>query len=219
MRSFRRTLRRAICFGLGGFIVFRRSGDLASTRSPIEQFRQPCEIDCNLSRVVDHQEAGMSCHVRVGAAIEKAELPASGVMDGKSVWEFDDPPWSGKAAGHVERGSGDLASTRSPIEQFRQPCEIDCNLSRVVHHQDAGMSCHVRVGPIEKAELPASGVMYGKSVWEFDDPPRPRKAAGHVEILRGRKPRRTDDAETEGRIPKERTMARRLGWVCDGAAK
>src|SRR5258706_12845781 len=73
------------------------------------------------------------------------------------------------------------------------------------------MSCHVRVGPIEKAELPASGVMDGKSVSEFDDPPRPRKAAGHVEILRGRKPRRTDDAETEGRIPKERTMARRLG--------
>src|SRR6266403_1939845 len=118
MRSFRRTLRRAICFGLGGFIVFR--------------------------------------------------------------------------------GNGDLASTRSLIEQFRQPCEIDCNLSRVVHHQDAGMSCHVRVGPIEKAELPASGVMYGKSVWEFDDPPRPRKAAGHVEILRGRKPhtKRKDDGQT-----------------------
>src|SRR5258707_4007996 len=102
MRSFRRTLRRTIFFELGGFIVFRRSGNLASTRSPIEQFRQPCEIDCNLSRVVDHQEAGMSCHVRVYPTIEKAELPASGVIDGKSVWEFGDPPRPGKAAGHVE---------------------------------------------------------------------------------------------------------------------
>src|SRR5216684_855856 len=102
MRSFRRTLRRAICFELGGFIVFRRGGDLPSTRSPIEHFRQPCEIDCNLSRVVDRQEAGMSCHVRVYPTIEKAELPASGVIDGKSIWEFGDPPRPGKAAGHVE---------------------------------------------------------------------------------------------------------------------
>src|SRR5258707_12122478 len=102
MRSFRRTLRRAICFELGGFIVFRRSGDLPSPRSPIEHFRQPCEIDRNLSRVADRQEAGMSCHVRVGPAIEKAELPASGVIDGKSIWEFGDPPRPGKAAGHVE---------------------------------------------------------------------------------------------------------------------
>src|SRR5258708_32805649 len=58
------------------------------------------------------------------------------------------------------------------------------------------MSCHVRVGPtIEKAELPPGGVIDGKSGGEFGDAPRPGKAAGHVEILRGRKPRRTDDAQ------------------------
>jgi len=96
----------------------------------------------------------------------------------------------------VFRGSGDLASSRSLIEQFRQPCEINRNLSRLVDHQEAGLSCRVRIGPaVEKAELPASGVIDSKSVWEFGDPPRPGKAAGHVEILRGRKPRRTDDAQ------------------------
>jgi len=87
---------------LGEFIVFRGSGDLASSRSLIEQFRQRCEIDRNLSRLVDHQEAGLSCRVRVGSAIEKAELAAGGVIDGKSVWEFGDPPWPWKAASHVE---------------------------------------------------------------------------------------------------------------------
>jgi hypothetical protein len=96
----------------------------------------------------------------------------------------------------VFRGSGDLASSRSLIEQFRQPCEIARNLSCLVDHQEAGLSCRVRIGPaVEKAELPASGVIDSKSVWEFGDPPRPGKAAGHVEILRGRKPRRTDDAQ------------------------
>src|SRR5882762_2254619 len=39
---------------------------------------------------------------------------------------------------------------------------------------------HRLVGPaIEKAELTAGGVMDRKSVWEFGDPPRPGKAAGH----------------------------------------
>jgi hypothetical protein len=100
-------LRRAICFELGEFIVFHGSGDLASSRSLIEQFRQPCEIDCNLLRLVDRQEAGMSRRVRVGPAIEKAEWPASGVIDGKSVRQLDDPPRRRKAPGHVS-GSGVL---------------------------------------------------------------------------------------------------------------
>src|SRR6267143_3160108 len=126
MRSFRRTLRRAICFELGGFIVFRRSGDLPSTRSPIEHFRQPCEIDCNLSRVVDRQEAGMSCHVRVYPTIEKAELPASGVIDGKSVWEFGDPPRPGKAAGHVE-----ILRSRKP-QRTDDHAEVDPRSASIV---------------------------------------------------------------------------------------
>src|SRR2546426_11907019 len=129
MRSFRRTLRRAFCFELGGFIVFRRSGDLPSTRSPIEHFWQPCEIDCNLSRVVDRQEAGMSCHVRVYPTIEKAELPASGVIDGKSIWEFGDPPRPGKAAGHVEILRG-RKPRRTDDAELSRPFQADSDASR-----------------------------------------------------------------------------------------
>ncbi len=33
----------------------------------LEQFRQPCEIDCHLSRLVQSQEAGVSCNVWVGS--------------------------------------------------------------------------------------------------------------------------------------------------------
>jgi hypothetical protein len=95
-------LRQTICFELAEFIVFRGSGDLALTRSLVEQFRQPCEIDCKLSCLVDRQETGKSSHVRVGPAMEKAELPAIGVIDGKSVWEFGGPPRPGKAVGHME---------------------------------------------------------------------------------------------------------------------
>jgi hypothetical protein len=87
---------------LGEFIIFRGSGDLASSWSLLKQFRQPYEIDRNLFRLVDHQEVGISCPVGVGPAVKNAELPASGVIDGKSVWEFGDPPRPGKAAGHVE---------------------------------------------------------------------------------------------------------------------
>jgi hypothetical protein len=50
------------------------------------------------------------------------------------------------------------------------------------------MSCHVGVGPaIEKAEMLAIAVIDGKSVFEFDGPPRPGKTVGYEEILRGRK--------------------------------
>jgi hypothetical protein len=88
----------------------------------------------------------------------------------------------------VFRGSGDLASARSLFKYFRQLCEIDRHLSRVVDHQKAAMSCHVRVGPaIKKAEFPVHGVIDGKSVLEFGNPPRRRETAGHVEILRRRK--------------------------------
>jgi len=93
-------LGRAICFERGEFIVFWGSGDLAPIRSLPAQFRQPCEIDRNLSCLVDRQEAGLSWGVRVGPAMEKAELAASGVIDGKSIWEFGDPPRPRKAVGH-----------------------------------------------------------------------------------------------------------------------
>jgi len=82
---------------LGEFIIFGGSGDLASIWSLLKQFRQPCEIDRNLSRLVDHREA---CRVQVGPAVENAELPASGIIDSISVWDFDDPPRPGKAVGH-----------------------------------------------------------------------------------------------------------------------
>jgi hypothetical protein len=40
----------------------------------IEYFRQPCEIDCQLSRLVYCQEAGVSCNVWVGSAVEHPKL-------------------------------------------------------------------------------------------------------------------------------------------------
>ena len=49
----------------------------------------------------------MSCCVRIATAVENAELSASGVIDRKSVWDFDDPPRPGKAAGH---GTGSCQS-------------------------------------------------------------------------------------------------------------
>src|SRR5260370_29377981 len=69
----------------------------------LEQFRQPCEMDCHLARLVDRQEAGVSCNVWVGSTVEHAELLPSGVLDGESVRDLDDPPRCWKAAGH---GSG-----------------------------------------------------------------------------------------------------------------
>jgi len=75
---------------------------------------------------------------------------------------------------------------------------------------------HRLVGPaIEKAELPAGGVMDRKSVWEFGDPPRPGKTAGHVEIPRGRKPRRTDDHAEVDRVVSHRDCG--AGWLLQGA--
>jgi len=65
-----------------------------------------CEIGCKLSRLVDRQKAGVSCGVRVSATIEDAKLPTSGIVDGESVWNLDDPPRSWKA-GHGS-GSGVL---------------------------------------------------------------------------------------------------------------
>jgi|SRR6266446_8637031 len=102
MRSFGHNLGWAISFELGGLIVFRGSGDPTSSRRLIEQLRQPCEIDRNLSCLVDHQEAALSCRVRIGPAVEKTELPASSVIDSKSVWEFGDPPRPGKTAGQMK---------------------------------------------------------------------------------------------------------------------
>jgi|SRR5215471_4350604 len=100
MPSFRRTLQRATCFELGWFVIVWGRGDLVLTRSLLEQFRQPGEINRNLSRLLDHRDAGMSCSVRVGLAAENAELSTTGVLDGKTVWDFDDPPRLGKTAGH-----------------------------------------------------------------------------------------------------------------------
>jgi hypothetical protein len=74
--------------------------------SPLEQFRQPCEIDCHLSRLIDRQEAGVSCCIRVIPAVENAQLSANSVIDGESVRDLDDSPRCWKAAGHGRRSGG-----------------------------------------------------------------------------------------------------------------
>src|SRR5258708_2883916 len=82
------------------------------------------------------------------------------------------------------KGDGALSLCRAAIEQFRQPREIDCHLSRLVHRQKAGMSCYVWVGStVEHAELLPSGILDSKSARDLDDPPRRRKATGHVSPL------------------------------------
>jgi hypothetical protein len=68
--------------------------------SALEQFRQPCEIDGHLSRLLYRQEACVSCSVRVSAAVEHAELLPGRVIDGESVRDLDDPPRRGEAGGH-----------------------------------------------------------------------------------------------------------------------
>jgi len=70
------------------------------SRRPLEQFRQPCEIDCHLSRLLYGQEAGVSCGIRVSPAVEHAKLLPGGVIDGESIWDLDDPPRRGEARGH-----------------------------------------------------------------------------------------------------------------------
>src|SRR5258708_2018591 len=82
------------------------------------------------------------------------------------------------------KGDGALSLCRAAIEQFRQPREIDCHLSRLVHRQKAGMSCYVWVGStVEHAELLPSGILDSKSARDLDDPPRRRKATSHVSPL------------------------------------
>src|SRR6267143_3459660 len=50
------------------------------------------------------------------------------------------------------------------LAQFRQPGEIDCHLPRLVHREEAGVSCNVWVGStVEDAELLPSGVLDGES--------------------------------------------------------
>jgi hypothetical protein len=79
---------------------FRLRGALSLCRAAIEQFRQPCEIDCHLSRLVYRQEAGVSCNVWVGSTVEHAELLPGGVLDGESARDLGDPPRRRKATGH-----------------------------------------------------------------------------------------------------------------------
>ncbi len=45
------------------------------------------------------------------------------------------------------REGGKLSLRRAAIEQFRQSCEIDRHLARLVHREDAGVPRGVRVGP------------------------------------------------------------------------
>src|SRR5712671_6737862 len=126
-----------------------------------------------------------------------------------------------------DREGGTLSLRRAAIEQFRQPCEIDRHLSRLVHRQDAGVSRSVRVGPaVEHAELLPSGVLDGESVGEFDDPPRHWEAAGHGRqclAARGfrsigfaRITRLGPDCRESNSRAKLRSSAQRCNGICNG---
>jgi hypothetical protein len=82
-------------------------------------------------------------------------------------------------SGHCWRKASEALSLWC-AEQFRQPCEIDCHLSRLIHRHDAGVPRAVRSPAIEHTDLPPGGVLDGKSVRQLDDPPRRRKAGDHV---------------------------------------
>ena len=86
---------------LAPVISGREGGKLSPRRAAIEQFRQPCEIERHLPCLVHRQKAGVSCCVRVGSTVEHTELLPSGILDGESVRDLDDPPGGWKAGGHV----------------------------------------------------------------------------------------------------------------------
>jgi len=86
----------------------------------LEQFWQPCKIDRHLSRLVERHDPGVPRDVRVGPAVEHADLLPVGVLDGESVRELDDPPRHWEAADHVlsffagRRGLPALGSAARP---------------------------------------------------------------------------------------------------------
>ncbi len=58
------------------------------------------------------------------------------------------------------------------IDQFRQPGEIDFHLPRLVHREDAGVSCGIWIGSTaEHAELLPGRVLDGESARNLDDTP------------------------------------------------
>jgi hypothetical protein len=65
----------------------------------LEQFRQFCEIERHLARLVDRHDAGVPCAAR-SPAVEHTDLLPSGVLDSESVWELNDPPRNWEACGH-----------------------------------------------------------------------------------------------------------------------
>src|SRR5437660_11407630 len=74
---------------------------LSPCPAAIEQFRPLGEINCHLSGLVHRQEAGVSCGVWVDSTMEHAELLPSGILNGESALDIDDPPRRRKAADHV----------------------------------------------------------------------------------------------------------------------
>ncbi len=69
----------------------RPRGTPSLCRAAIEPFRQLGEIDCHLL-IVPRQKASVARCVWVGSTVKHAELHASGVLDGKSARDLDDPP-------------------------------------------------------------------------------------------------------------------------------
>ena len=76
-------------------------------------------------------------------------------------------------------GLRNLAARRR--KQLRQPREIDCHLSCLIHRQETGVPSSILVGPaVEYAELLPGGILYRESSRHLDDAPRCRKAISYA---------------------------------------
>jgi hypothetical protein len=78
------------------------------------------------------------------------------------------------------------------IDRLARPIGDLQDIVRAIRAKGAALKATEQ--PIDTGTAAGKCFIDGKSVWKFGDPPRPGKAAGHVEILRGRKPRRIEDA-------------------------